>query len=47
MHPLNRPEVFCNAFTDSFDKDDDIVDEKIRKLIIDLLEALKNSALKI
>lgn len=43
MHPLNRPEVFCNAFTDSFDKDGDIVDEKIRKLIIDLLEALKNS----
>lgn len=43
MLPLNRPEVFCNAFTDSFDKEGDIVDEKIRKLIIDLLEALKDS----
>lgn len=44
MHPLNRPEVFCNAFTDSFDKDGNIVDEKIQKLVVKQLEALKDSA---
>ena len=38
---LNRPEVFCNAFTDSFDAEGKLADEKIQKLIIEQLETLQ------
>lgn len=43
IHPLNSPEVFSNAFSASFDKDGNLVDEKIQKLVVKQLEALKDS----
>ncbi|WP_049629613.1 NADPH-dependent FMN reductase [Cellvibrio sp. pealriver] len=30
LHPLNKPEVFANAFTNAFDADGNLVDEKIQ-----------------
>ena len=41
MHPLNRPEVFANAFTSSFDAEGNLVDEKIQGNIKNQLVALK------
>lgn len=40
MHPLNKPEVFSNAFSSSFDESGDLVDPKIIQLITDQLQAL-------
>lgn len=41
LHPLNRPEIFSNAFSGSFDADGNLTDEKIKHLIG---EQLKNLA---
>jgi len=41
MHPLNRPEVFANAFTGAFDTEGNLVDEKIQGNIKNQLIALK------
>lgn len=40
LHPLNRPEVFANAFSNSFDADGNLVDEKIQGNIKNQLVAL-------
>jgi chromate reductase len=40
LHPLNRPEVFSNAFSASFDGDGNLVDEKIQGTIKAQLTAL-------
>lgn len=40
LHPLNRPEVFANAFSNSFDTDGNLVDEKIQGNIKTQLTAL-------
>lgn len=40
MHPINKPEVFSNAFSNSFDESGDLVDAKIIQLITDQLQAL-------
>ena len=40
LHPLNRPEVFGNAFTNSFDADGNVVDAKIQENITTQLAAL-------
>jgi chromate reductase len=40
LHPLNRPEVFANAFTPAFDGDGNLVDEKIQGTIKAQLTAL-------
>lgn len=40
LHPLNRPEVFANAFTNSFNENGDLVDEKIQGNIKNQLTAL-------
>ncbi|MCC6207340.1 MAG: NAD(P)H-dependent oxidoreductase [Gammaproteobacteria bacterium] len=40
LHPLNRPEVFANAFGDSFDADGNLTDPKIIQLITDQMQAL-------
>ncbi|MDT8442407.1 MAG: NAD(P)H-dependent oxidoreductase, partial [Desulfuromonadales bacterium] len=42
LHPLNKPEIFCNAFSDSFDGDGNLVDEKIQTLVVKQLEALRH-----
>lgn len=40
LHPLNKPEVFANAFTGAFDGDGNLVDEKLRGLIATQMEKL-------
>lgn len=40
LHPLNKHEVFANAFTNAFDADGNLVDEKIQTSIQAQLAAL-------
>ncbi|CAG0907603.1 unnamed protein product [Cyprideis torosa] len=40
LHPLNKPEVFSNAFDGSFDDEGNVVNPKIQKLIVEQLQAL-------
>jgi chromate reductase len=40
MHPLNSPEVFSNAFSNSFDSDGNLIDPKIQENIVAQLKAL-------
>lgn len=40
LHPLNKPEVFSNAFTASFDAEGNLVDENLIKLIGTQMQAL-------
>ena len=40
LHPLNKPEVFANAFSNSFDAEGNLVDEKIQSNIRAQLAAL-------
>jgi chromate reductase len=40
LRPLNKPEVFANAFSGSFDPDGNLVDDKLRQLIADQMRAL-------
>ncbi len=42
MHPLNKPEVFANAFANTFDDQGSLTDSKIQANIIAQLEALQN-----
>ena len=41
LHPLNKPEVFSNAFSGSFDEEGNLVDTKIQKLIGEQLRSLQ------
>lgn len=47
LHPLNKPEVFSNAFSGSFDENGNLVDPKIQNLIVEQLKALQAWAQKI
>lgn len=40
LHPLNKPEVFANAFTDAFDAEGNLVDQKLTTLIATQMQAL-------
>lgn len=40
LYPLNKPEVFSNAFSGSFDSDGNLIDTKIQELITEQLTAL-------
>lgn len=40
LQPLNKPEVFANAFTASFDGNGNLVDESLKKLIGEQMAAL-------
>ena len=40
LHPLNKPEVFANAFAGGFDAAGNLTDEKIAGLIGDQMKAL-------
>ena len=42
LHVLNKPEVFCNAFSGSFDQDGKLVDERIQELISTQLSAFQS-----
>ncbi|MEI6055425.1 MAG: NADPH-dependent FMN reductase [Lentisphaerota bacterium] len=44
---LNKPEIFCNAFTGSFDSDSKLVDEKIKAAISQFLSSFKGWVVKI
>lgn len=44
LHPLNKPEVFANAFAGAFDGDGNLVDEKIQGAIKAQLTALESWA---
>nr|WP_253937864.1 NAD(P)H-dependent oxidoreductase [Dickeya dadantii] len=43
IHPLNRPEVFSNAFAGGFDDQGNLKDEKITALIADQMNALADA----
>jgi chromate reductase len=40
MHPLNKPEVFANAFANTFDAEGNLTDAKIKETISAQLQAL-------
>lgn len=40
LQPLNKPEVFANAFAGGFDQQGNLTDEKLHKLIADQMQAL-------
>ena len=40
LHPLNKPEVFANAFAGAFDGDGNLTDAKLLKLITGQMQAL-------
>ena len=40
LHLLNKPEIFCNAFTGGFDEDGRLTDARIQGLIVEQLDAL-------
>jgi len=46
LHPLNKPEVFANAFAGGFNADSDLTDERIAGLITEQMQALANWTLK-
>ena len=41
LYPLNKPEVFVNAFAGTFDEAGNLIDEKIQQQVVAQLEALK------
>lgn len=47
LHPLNKPEVFANAFAGGFDADGNLTDPKITQMITDQMLALVNWARKL
>ena len=47
LHPLNKPEVFSNAFSGSFDEAGNLVDPKIQDLVVEQLKALQAWAQKV
>ena len=44
IHPLNKPEIFSNAFSGSFDDSGNLVDEKIQTLVVEQIGALQSWA---
>jgi chromate reductase len=40
LHPLNKPEVFANAFTNMFDQEGNLVDAKVQQNIVAQLNTL-------
>jgi chromate reductase len=40
LRPLNKPEVFANAFAGGFDADGNLIDEKLTQLIDEQMQAL-------
>jgi len=47
MHPLNKPEVFVNAFANTFDEDGNLTDSKSQENIVAQLNALVNLTLQL
>ncbi len=40
LHPLNKPQVFANAFAGGFDANGNLIDEKLVKLVGEQMQAL-------
>lgn len=40
LQPLNRPEIFANAFAGAFDADGNLTDAKLTRLVSDQMRAL-------
>jgi chromate reductase len=40
LHPLNKPEIFCNAFANTFDQNGVLTDERIQGMIVEQLVTL-------
>ncbi len=47
LHPVNKPEVFANAFTGAFDADGNLGDAKLIQLIAEQMRALAQLARKL
>lgn len=47
LQPLNKPEVFANAFTSSFDADGQLTDERLTKLVKDQMQALADKVTRL
>lgn len=47
IHLLNKPEVYANAFSESFNDKGDVVDAKVQANIVKQLEALQAWAAKV
>ena len=47
LHLLNKPEVFANAFTGSFDADGNLIDDRLTKLVTEQMQALESWSRKI
>jgi chromate reductase len=47
LHFVNKPEVFANAFSPSFDANGQLVDEKLQALILQQLTALQQLSSKL
>ncbi|MFC3624776.1 NADPH-dependent FMN reductase [Vogesella amnigena] len=45
LQPLNKPEVFANAFAGSFDADGNLVDERLQTLIGEQMQLLADRVL--
>ena len=46
LHPLNKPEVFANAFAGAFDGGGNLTDERLQKLVADQMKALADQTLR-
>ena len=47
LHPLNKPEVFANAFAGGFDSDGNVTDDKIKSNLASQLQALRAWSLRL
>ncbi len=47
LHPLNKPEVFANAFAGGFDADGNLTDERLLALVGEQMVALQGWAQKL
>ncbi|MBL8458014.1 NADPH-dependent FMN reductase [Zoogloea sp.] len=47
LQPLNKPEVFANAFAGAFDADGNLTDERLGKLVKDQMQALADKVARL
>ncbi|MBL8459523.1 MAG: NAD(P)H-dependent oxidoreductase [Zoogloea sp.] len=47
LQPLNKPEVFANAFAGAFDGDGNLTDERLGKLVKDQMQALADKVARL
>ena len=47
LQPLNKPEVFANAFAGAFDADGNLTDERLGKLVKEQMQALASKVTRL